>query len=118
MNFEKLNYRLEKFSYTDIDSPEEIYHPLKLRINEKLIYQTLLSDILNNPAISELKYDDIHHEVYFKINKFAYTVLFLKNEDYSTLVSVTVFCKKRGKSRKALFEIMTKLNDLFATYMA
>lgn len=114
--FTRLNHHLQKFSYTRIGDIEFQLTPIFLRMNEQVAFKYLERHLktLNGP---EIKYDEIHHEIFVKEENCEITYLFTQDENAHAIISVSTYAHKHGISYKRILKALEDLKELFSSYL-
>lgn len=113
--FEKLNHRLQKFSYTRLDDSEFLLRPIFLNMSEKVAFK-FLENHLRTTSLNA-KYDEDHHEIFVKENECETSYLFTTDENNHAIISISTYAKKRNISYKKLLDTIEALKKVFSSYL-
>lgn len=113
--FEKLNHRLQKFSYTRLDDSEFLLRPILLNMTEQVAFRYLEKHLKTTDL--NVKYDETHHEIFVKEDECETTYLFTMDENNHAIISVSTYAKKKNISYNKLLEVLEALKKLFSSYL-
>lgn len=113
--FDRLNHHLQKFSYTRLDDYEVQLRPIFLNMNEQVAFRYLERHLKTTNL--NVKYDEIHHEIFVKEETCETTYLFTQDENNHAIISISTYAKKKGISYKKLLSVIEELKVLFSSYL-
>lgn len=112
----RLAHYLQKFSYTRFDDDEFLLRPFTLKLSEETAF-ALVKKFVSEKKVKDVKYDQIHHEIFVKYEDFEINYLFTTDDDRHTILSISTYAKKKGITYKKLLIAKEEITPILERYI-